>query len=105
MKEPKEESEPIIKLLEEIKSKFDAFRCPKKYYRNSDLKTLFGMSDNTICTYRDKNIIPFSKIGEIYYYPINEIDNILQKNSNYNLLKTRIREQITIQPIDYNTAN
>jgi hypothetical protein len=92
MKEPKEESEPIIKLLEEIKSKFDAFRCPKKYYRNSDLKTLFGMSDNTICTYRDKNIIPFSKIGEIYYYPINEIDNILQKNSNYNLLKTRIRE-------------
>jgi hypothetical protein len=83
------ESEPIIKLLEEIKSKFDTIRQPKKYYRNSDLKELFGLSDNTILTYRDKNILPFSRMGEIYYYPIAEIDNLLSKNSNFDLFGNR----------------
>lgn len=89
MKQTNEEMEPVIKLLEEIKSKFDTLKQPKKYYRNNDLKKLFGMSDNTICTYRDKNIIPFSKIGEIYYYPIAEIDAILAKNSNFDLFGNR----------------
>ncbi len=83
------ESELIIKLLEEIKSKFDTIRQPKKYYRNSDLKELFGLSDNTILTYRDKNILPFSRMGEIYYYPIAEIDNLLSKNSNFDLFGNR----------------
>ena len=89
MKQTSEEMEPVIKLLEEIKSKFDQIRQPKKYYRNSDLKKLFGLSDNTICTYRDKNILPFSRMGEIYYYPIADIDNLLSKNSNFDLFGNR----------------
>ena len=89
MKQTSEEMEPVIKLLEEIKSKFDNYRQPKKYYRNSDLKELFGLSDNTICTYRDKNILPFSRMGEIYYYPIADIDNLLSKNSNFDLFGNR----------------
>jgi hypothetical protein len=89
MKKTNEEMEPVIKLLEEIKTKFDTIKHPKKYYRNSDLKKLFGMSDNTICTYRDKNILPFSKLGEIYYYPIADIDALLSKNSNFDLFGNR----------------
>jgi hypothetical protein len=89
MKQTNDDIEPVIKLLEEIKSKFDTIRQPKKYYRNKDLKELFGMSDNTICTYRDKNIIPFSIIGELYLYPIDEIDAILAKNSNFDLFGNR----------------
>jgi hypothetical protein len=89
MKQTSEEMEPVIKLLEEIKSKFDKIRQPKKYYRNADLKELFGLSDNTICTYRDKNILPFSRMGEIYYYPIADIDNLLSKNSNFDLFGNR----------------
>lgn len=89
MKQTSEEMEPVIKLLEEIKSKFDQIRQPKKYYRNSDLKKLFGLSDNTICSYRDKNILPFSRMGEIYYYPIADIENLLSKNSNFDLFGNR----------------
>jgi hypothetical protein len=89
MKTLNEEIIPVINLLEEIKSKFDKIKQPKKFYRNSDLKELFGLSDNTICTYRDKNILPFSRIGEIYYYPISDIDNLLSKNSNFDLFGNR----------------
>jgi hypothetical protein len=89
MKTLNEEITPVINLLEEIKSKFDKIRQPKKYYRNADLKELFGLSDNTICTYRDKNILPYSRMGEIYYYPIADIDNLLSKNSNFDLFGNR----------------
>jgi len=54
-----------------------------KYYRNKDLKTIFGLSDNTIYGYRAKGTIPFTKLGEIYYYPVEEINCILAQNSNY----------------------
>ncbi|MFH6970895.1 helix-turn-helix domain-containing protein [Flavobacterium petrolei] len=89
MKETNEEMKPIIKLLEEMKSKFDSIQLPKKYYRNKNLKEFFGLSDNTIISYRDQNILPFTKLGEIYYYPITEIDNLLSKNSNFDLFGNR----------------
>lgn len=89
MKETNEEMKPVIKLLEEMKSKFDSIKLPKKYYRNKNLKEFFGLSDNTIISYRDQNILPFTKLGEIYYYPITEIDNLLTKNSNFDLFGNR----------------
>ena len=56
---------------------------PKKYYRNKDLKEIFGLCDNTIYDYRAQGIIPFTKLGEIFYYPVEEINRILAANSNY----------------------
>jgi hypothetical protein len=89
MKQTSEEMEPVIKLLVEIKTKIDSIKPPKKYYRNKDLKVFFGMSDNTILSYRDQNILPFTKLGEIYYYPIAEIENIFNQNSNFDLFGNR----------------
>ena len=87
MKETNETFEPVIKLLEELKIKIETIKAPKHYYRNKHLKMLFGLSDNTIITYRDKNILPFTKLGEIYYYPVDKIDEIFNRNSNLHLLK------------------
>lgn len=75
--------EPVIVLLKEMNSKFENIKQPKKYYRNKNLKDLFGLSDNTIISYRDNNIIPFTKLGQIYYYPVDEINKILLENSNH----------------------
>jgi hypothetical protein len=57
-----------------------------KYYRNKDLKEIFGLSDNTIYAYRAEGIIPFTKLGEIFYYPVAEIDRILANNASYGKL-------------------
>jgi hypothetical protein len=92
MKETSEAIRPVIKLLEELKTKIDTIEPPKRYYRNKHLKMYFGLSDNTIISYRDKNLLPFTKIGDIYYYPMVEIDKILLQNSNYDLLKKKFNE-------------
>ena len=59
---------------------------PLKYYRNKDLHEIFRLSDNTIYAYRAEGIIPFTKLGEIFYYPVAEIDRILANNANYGKL-------------------
>ena len=58
------------------------------YYRNKDLREIFKLSDNTIYDYRTKGIIPCTKIGEIYYYPVAEINKILDNNANFGKLNT-----------------
>lgn len=83
------EIKPVLQELNQIKSYVNA-NTPKRYYRNKDLKNLFGLSDNTIKDYRDKNIIPFTFIGTIPYYPILEFNKILEQNSNFDLVKKNI---------------
>lgn len=92
MKTANETFEPVIKLLEELKTKIDNVQSPKRYYRNKHLKMYFGLSDNTILSYRDKNFLPFTKIGDIYYYPIAEIESILVQNSNFDLMNNRFNQ-------------
>lgn len=92
MKETEEIIKPVIKLLEELKIKLNSIETPKRYYRNKHLKSYFGLSDNTIICYRDKNLLPFTKIGEIYFYPIAEIENILTQNSNFDFLSNLVNK-------------
>tara|TARA_Y100000389_G_C17465940_1_gene525526 strand:+ start:3952 stop:4233 length:282 start_codon:yes stop_codon:yes gene_type:complete len=74
---------PLIQKIEEIERLISKIELEKKYYRNKDLKLKFGFSDNTIINYRESNSIPWTKIGEIYLYPVNELNKMLLNNSNY----------------------
>jgi hypothetical protein len=74
---------PVINSINEISSKIDKIKPPREFYRNKDLKELFGLSDNTIIKYRDQNIIPSTKIGDLFYYPVDGINAILKQNSNH----------------------
>ena len=80
----------IKKLLEPIYcrlDKIDATVSAKqptlnqtKYYRNQDLKKIFGLSSNTIIKYRETGILPYTKLGDIFLYEIKIIEAILIKN-------------------------
>ena len=77
---------PILKELNELKS-YISTQPPRQYYRNKDLKEIYGLSDNTIKEYRDKNIIPHTSVGNIPFYPVIEFNQMLQRNSNFDMLK------------------
>ena len=82
---------PIISKLEIIENKIGIKTNikPSKYYRNKDLKSLFGLSDNTILKYRDKGILPYTYLDNIYYYPKEELEKILIENSNWELFRKK----------------
>lgn len=75
--------EPIYLRLEKIDSTIKAqplVSQPKKYYRNQDLKKIFGLASNTIIKYRETGILPYTKLGDIFLYEIKVIDAILIQN-------------------------
>ena len=76
---------PILKELGELKS-YISIQPPMQYYRNKDLKEIYGLSDNTIKDYRDKNIIPYTWIGSIPIYPVADFNLLLNRNSNFDFI-------------------
>jgi len=53
----------------------------RKYYRNNDLKIIFGISSNTIVKYRETGVLPYTKLGDVYLYEVKVIQSILEENS------------------------
>ena len=80
----------IRKLLEPIYSRLDNIdttlgnkqtaQGQTKYYRNQDLKKIFGLSSNTIIKYRETGILPYTKLGDIFFYDVKTIEAILIQN-------------------------
>ncbi|TGV03401.1 helix-turn-helix domain-containing protein [Flavivirga rizhaonensis] len=75
--------EPILLKLDSIKnctSQAPLNSKTNKYYRNSDLKNLFGISSNTIIKYRETGVLPYTKLGDVYLYEVKAINDILNNN-------------------------
>ncbi|CAM3284943.1 Helix-turn-helix domain-containing protein [Flavobacterium longum] len=79
--------DPLYQRLDQIDMKLSKEKISsatkKGYYRNKDLKELFGFSNNTIIKYRDQGILPFKKFGDVYLYDIEVIDAILQNSQSH----------------------
>ena len=73
---------PLHDKLAQLENKMDKnyVKPVKKYYRNKDLKLHFGLSQNTIIKYRNNGYLPFTTIGDVYLYPVKEIEEILSNN-------------------------
>jgi hypothetical protein len=56
-------------------------KIQNKYYRNSDLKIMFGLSNNTIIKYRETGILPYTRLGDVYLYEVNVVEQILKRNN------------------------
>ena len=77
------EFEPLFERLERIENgiKQKPNSSEKiKYFRNQDLKEIFGLSNNTIIKYRETGVLPYTKLGDIYLYEKTTIERILNDN-------------------------
>jgi hypothetical protein len=83
----KELFEPLLQKISLLEEKLNNLNSEKEYYRNKDLKKKFGLANKTIQTYRELNVLPYTFIGEIYFYPVDEVNQIMAKNSNFQFIK------------------
>ena len=60
----------IMLLLLELQKTLLLMEDNQKFYDNADLKCLLNVSDRTLYRMRKMNKIPFFKVGNKYYYPI-----------------------------------
>ncbi|KAF2082070.1 MerR family transcriptional regulator [Flavobacterium sharifuzzamanii] len=81
--EMKELIELVLARLEKIDSKISQGKTLRPdYYRNEDLKKMFGLSNNTIIKYRQTGVLPYTKLGDIFLYDSDKIDMILKGNAS-----------------------
>ena len=71
---------PLVQQVDQINTILKKKRLPVKYYRNEDLKQIFGLSSNTIIKYRQCGIIPYTRLGDIYLYDAARLHEILKEN-------------------------
>ena len=69
-----------LEIIQENLNKEPQKSTKGKYYRNEDLRDMFGLSNNTIIKYRVTGILPYTKLGEIYLYELSAIEKILNTN-------------------------
>lgn len=75
--------ETVLLKLQTIDSKISQGKVLRpEYYRNEDLKKMFGLSNNTIIKYRQTGILPYTKLGDIFLYDSGQIDIILRSNES-----------------------
>ncbi|BDU25216.1 DNA-binding protein [Flavobacterium sp. GSB-24] len=75
--------EAVLLRLQAIDSKISQGKVLRpEYYRNEDLKKMFGLSNNTIIKYRQTGILPYTKLGDIFLYDSGKIDKILRSNES-----------------------
>lgn len=75
--------EPVLARMETIDSKISQGKVLRpEYYRNEDLKKMFGLSNNTIIKYRQTGILPYTKLGDIFLYDSGKIDKILRSKES-----------------------
>ena len=87
-------------LIEELKDILDFAFTRTKWIRTAEAKELLSCSAATIKNFRNRNILPYSKLGGSYFYPRHEIDRILddklvrpvktsQENGNVKTIHTK----------------
>ena len=73
----------LLLRLETIDSNISQGKVSRsEYYRNGDLKKMFGLSNNTIIKYWQTGILPYIKLGDIFLYDSGKIDKILRSNES-----------------------
>lgn len=73
-----EQFKQIIQSLDAIHRMLDASEQPDEWLDNSDIIRLLKISKNTAAAWREKGILPFTKIGKKIYYQHNEIRHLLR---------------------------
>lgn len=70
-------------VLNEIRASNQLIQEAKfNYMRSKDVMTEFKISSSQLQNWRIGGTIPYTKIGDTYLYPRNEIKNVLNRNAN-----------------------
>ncbi|MFA8436149.1 MAG: helix-turn-helix domain-containing protein [Marinifilaceae bacterium] len=71
-------------LLAEIKKLSHKNHRQRNWIRSSEVQEMLNISENTLQRLRNRGSIPFSRIENTYFYPVEEINLLLNKQLNSN---------------------
>ena len=70
----------IEKLLRSLENRCTNFGMKERWLDNQEVKQLLRISPRTLQSYRDKGILPFSKLGGKFFYRASDVEKLLEQN-------------------------
>ena len=67
-------------LLKEIKSQMNSNAKPKQWLRTSEVQKILSVSSGNLHNMRSTRLLPYTTLGSIIYYDLQDIEQILIRN-------------------------
>ena len=81
-KEFKEEIKALRIELEKVNEWLSKVRVEKRIFSNADILEMLQIKTSTLRKYRDEGYLGYSKVGDKYFYTVDDVNRFLEKSHN-----------------------
>jgi hypothetical protein len=74
-----------VELINELRRLFREFRehQPKKWLKSNEVRKLLNISPSTLQNLRINGTLPYTRIGSIIFYSLDDINRIIDNNKSH----------------------
>lgn len=80
----KNELEALLELTESVAGKYTPIFKEEKWLDNQEVCLMMNITKRTLQTYKDKGLLPYSKLNRKNYYKRSDIQALLKAGQPYN---------------------
>ena len=81
-KEFKEDIKALRIELEKVNEWLSKGRVGKRIFSNADILEMLQIKTSTLRKYRDEGYLGYSKVGDKYFYTVEDVNRFLEKSHN-----------------------
>ena len=83
--EMKKELKTLLELTENATKKYTSIFKEEKWLDNQEVCLMMNITKRTLQTYKDKGLLPYSKLNRKNYYKISDVQALLEAGQPYNI--------------------
>ena len=80
----KNELRELLEMTEKVTRKYTLIFKEKKWLDTQEVCLMMNITKRTLQTYKDKNLLPYSKLNRKNYYKLSDVQALLEAGQPYN---------------------
>lgn len=80
----KNELKALVELTENATQKYAPIFKEEKWLDNQEVCLMMNITKRTLQTYKDKGLLPYSKLNRKNYYKLSDVQTLLEVGQSYN---------------------
>lgn len=81
----KNELRELLEMTEKVTRKYTPIFKAEKWLDNQEVCLMMNITKRTLQTYKDKGLLPFSKLNRKNYYKLSDVQALLEAGQPYNI--------------------
>lgn len=89
----KNELKALLKLTESATQKYIPIFKEEKWLDNQEVCLMMSITKRTLQTYKDKGLLPYSKLNRKNYYKLTDVQALLEAGQPYNTVENGFTDE------------